>query len=169
MLDKRYPNLCRLEDTPGLHPGDRARVRRYGDAVFARTNFRVALNRETGCLFFYLGTPDSGEPLAGAAVPWSMAKWQMRSGEFNWHRMDTAALDDMVRFLQTGRAPMSTKERQVEYAKRAAESDERLARERGRTELERAVGKARKRVKNRWGMRAKARLSAVVDGTKGVV
>lgn len=160
MLDNRWPHLCEVSSIPNMDQVDRARMRRACERITARTDFKAAYNKATGCLHFYLGSPE-----IGAAVPSALARVTVRPG-IN-RTLSENRVEAVCKTLQRGRVSRALKDREMEYAENAQKSDIASLKDKKRGEAEKVVEQKLRRTLNRRGMSSRFRPSAVVDGLKG--
>ncbi len=162
MMDRRFPNLCRVDHAPSVRGGDVAVLRRVAEAVAKRTESKVCIrtsqNGRTAHLHVY-----PVDPAHGYALPQNLTVI-VENGQFN-PRLESG-VDQMVRLIQYARRPALLQDREMAAAKAAAEHDERQRDGEwfeGRTHK---MEETLRRHKNRRGMSKKFRPSAVVDGLK---
>ena len=165
MMDRRYPNLCRVEHAPGVNGCDMAVLVRVARSIESRTNCKVCLRMgSTGRganLHVYPIDPGFAYTIPGyltvALTPENSLKTGLES-----------RVDEIVACVQRAKRPMKEHERDAAYAERSAANERDEHEGRWFEDHKPALEESMRRRTNRTGMSTKYRPSAVVDGLKGV-
>lgn len=165
MMDRRYPNLCRIEHAPGVNGCDMAVLVRAARAIESRTNCKVCLrmgsNGRGGNLHVYPIDPGFAYTIPGYLTVALTPENGLKNGL-------ESRVDEIVQCVQRAKRPMKEHERDAAYAEKSEASEREQHDGRHFESIKPALEEKLRRKSNRRGMSTKYRPSAVVDGLKGV-